>query len=101
MQRLNAQVHNGRLVLDEPTDLAEGEIVCLQPVDSHELDHVEQARLNDALREGVNHQMTAGQSASFARRASVSFAGRLGRARAVWTRMRERWLENERAAAPR
>jgi hypothetical protein len=26
---------------------------------------------------------------------------RLGRARGVWTRMRERWLENERAAAPR
>jgi hypothetical protein len=27
MQPLKAHVHNGRLVLDEPTDLPEGEIV--------------------------------------------------------------------------
>ena len=33
MQPLKAQVKNGRLVLDEPTDLPEGEIVLLQPID--------------------------------------------------------------------
>jgi hypothetical protein len=33
MQPLKAQVHNGRLVLDEPTNLPEGEVVELVPVD--------------------------------------------------------------------
>jgi hypothetical protein len=33
MQPLRAHVRNGRLVLDEPTDLPEGEVVYLQPVD--------------------------------------------------------------------
>ncbi len=33
MQPLKAQVHNGRLVLDEPTNLPEGEEVELVPVD--------------------------------------------------------------------
>ena len=33
MQPLKAHVHNGRLVLDEPTDLPEGEVVELVPVD--------------------------------------------------------------------
>jgi hypothetical protein len=32
MQTLRAHVHNGRLVLDEPTDLPEGEVVELVPV---------------------------------------------------------------------
>ena len=30
MQPLKAHVHNGRLVLDEPTDLPEGDVVYLQ-----------------------------------------------------------------------
>lgn len=34
MQPLRAKVHNGRLVLDEPTDLPEGEVVYLHPVDA-------------------------------------------------------------------
>ena len=33
MHALKAQVKNGRLVLDEPTDLPEGEVVELVPVD--------------------------------------------------------------------
>ena len=33
MQALKARVQNGRLVLDEPTDLPEGEVVELRPVD--------------------------------------------------------------------
>ena len=34
MQPLRAHVKNGRLVLDEPTELPEGEVVYLQFVDS-------------------------------------------------------------------
>ena len=56
MQPLKAFVKNGRLVLDEPTDLPEGEIVYLQPVDTDD-----QARLREALRESVQ-QMKAGQT---------------------------------------
>jgi hypothetical protein len=33
MQALKAHIHNGRLVLDEPTDLPEGEVVELIPFD--------------------------------------------------------------------
>jgi hypothetical protein len=33
MQPLKAQVRNGRLLLDEPTDLPEGALVLLRPVD--------------------------------------------------------------------
>jgi hypothetical protein len=34
VQPLKAHVHKGRLVLDEPTDLPEGEVVYLKPVDA-------------------------------------------------------------------
>jgi hypothetical protein len=33
MQPLKAHVHNGRLVLNEPTDLPEGEVIELVPLD--------------------------------------------------------------------
>ena len=33
MHALKAHVQNGRLVLDEPTDLPEGEVVELVPLD--------------------------------------------------------------------
>jgi hypothetical protein len=69
MQPLRAHVRNGRLVLDEPTDLPEGEIVYLQPVGTDELDHEEQARLHEALRESID-QMKAGQT--IARRCRAS-----------------------------
>lgn len=61
MAPLKARVHNGRLVLDEPTDLPEGEIVYLQPVDGDELDDAERKRLHEALAESVE-QMKSGQT---------------------------------------
>ena len=61
MTPLKAHVHNGRLVLDEPTDLPEGEVVYLQPVDTDELDEDERRRLHDALRESIE-QMKSGQT---------------------------------------
>jgi hypothetical protein len=57
MQALKAQVRNGRLVLDEPTNLPEGEVVYLQPIDGaavdDELDDEERAALQQALDEGI------------------------------------------------
>src|SRR5687767_7414955 len=38
MQPLEAQVKNGRLVLDEPTDLPEGEVIYLVPADDEMTD---------------------------------------------------------------
>jgi hypothetical protein len=66
MQALKAQVKNGRLVLDEPTDLPEGEVVELVPIDEvlasggDYLDDEERERLHEALRESIE-QMKAGQ----------------------------------------
>jgi hypothetical protein len=64
MQPLKAHVRNGRLVLDEPTDLPEGEVVYLQPLDAtldDEFDDEERAQLREALHEGIE-QMKAGQT---------------------------------------
>jgi len=44
-----ARVHNGRIVLDEPTDLPEGFELELAPVD--ELDEEDRRRLEEALAE--------------------------------------------------
>lgn len=66
MQPLKAKVHNGRLVLDEPTDLPEGEAVDLVPVDEvlasggDYLDDDERQRLHNSLRRSIE-QMKAGQ----------------------------------------
>jgi hypothetical protein len=66
MQPLKAYVHNGRLVLDEPTDLPEGEVMYLQPADAitsdadDDFDDEERARLFQALDEGIA-QARAGQ----------------------------------------
>ncbi|WP_394836210.1 hypothetical protein LVJ94_04790 [Pendulispora rubella] len=51
MQPLKAQVRNGRLVLDEPTDLPEGEVVELWPayIDGDEMDDEERVALNAEL----------------------------------------------------
>ncbi len=55
MHALKAHVKNGRLVLDEPTDLPEGEVVELVPVDEvlasggDYLDDEERERLHEAL----------------------------------------------------
>jgi hypothetical protein len=64
MPPLKAHVHNGRLVLDEPTDLPEGEVVYLLPMDAvldEEFDEEERAQLRQALDEGIE-QMKAGQT---------------------------------------
>jgi hypothetical protein len=59
MQPLKAHVHKGRLVLDEPTDLPEGQIIELVPVDEsfveigEDLDDEERARLLDAIERGI------------------------------------------------
>jgi hypothetical protein len=71
MQPLKAHVHNGRLVLDEPTDLPEGEVVYLQPVDaivpvdSDELDDEERAALHRELEASIA-EAEAGQTEDFA-----------------------------------
>jgi len=52
MQPLKAHVHNGRLVLDEPTDLPEGAEVELVAVDD-DFDPEERARLLAAIDEGI------------------------------------------------
>jgi hypothetical protein len=59
MQPLKGHVHNGRLVLDEPTDLSEGEVVELVPPDEvlarggDYLDDEERAELHRALEESI------------------------------------------------
>ncbi|MBI2898311.1 MAG: hypothetical protein HYY06_32475 [Deltaproteobacteria bacterium] len=65
MQPLRARVHHGRLVLDEPTDLPEGEVVELVPVDEvlahggDYLDDEERQRLHESIEESIE-QMKAG-----------------------------------------
>ncbi len=67
MQALKAHVQNGRLVLDEPTDLPEGEVVELVPLDEgladggDYLDDEEREQLHESLRESIE-QMKAGQT---------------------------------------
>jgi hypothetical protein len=60
MQPLKAHVQNGRLVLDEPTDLPEGEIVFLVPIEGDDMDEEERAALHESLRESIE-QMNKGQ----------------------------------------
>ncbi len=62
-QPLRARVRNGRLVLDEPTDLPEGEEVELVRADvddEDEMDAAERARLHRALERSMA-QAKAGQ----------------------------------------
>ena len=66
MQALKARVKNGRLVLDEPTNLPEGEVLDLIPADEvlahggDYLDDEERERLHESIRESIE-QMKAGQ----------------------------------------
>lgn len=52
MHALKAQVKNGRLVLDEPTDLPEGREVELVVLDDAEFEPEERARLLQAIEDG-------------------------------------------------
>jgi hypothetical protein len=54
MQPLRARVRQGRIVLDEPTDLPEGTELELVPADSGDgLDDQERAELEQAIEEGL------------------------------------------------
>lgn len=67
MQALKARVENGRLKLDEPTDLPEGQLIELVPLDEvllsggDDLDDEERAELHQAIREGIE-DMEAGRT---------------------------------------
>ena len=67
MRTLRAHVREGRLVLDEPTDLPEGEEITLVPLDGvllgggDSLDDGERERLHESLRESLR-QLEAGQT---------------------------------------
>ena len=60
VQPLKAHVKNGRLVLDEPTDLPEGEVVELVPADTDDMDDDERAALHESLAVSID-QMKNGQ----------------------------------------
>jgi len=60
MRSLKAVVKNGRLVVDEPTDLPEGTELRLDVVDVDEMDDAERARLHESLRTSIA-QAHAGQ----------------------------------------
>ncbi|MGH7437021.1 MAG: hypothetical protein ACRENE_15210 [Polyangiaceae bacterium] len=60
MQPLKAHVHNGRLLLDEPTDLPEGEVVYLEPVDADDMSDEEREALHGSIRESIE-QMGRGE----------------------------------------
>jgi hypothetical protein len=59
MEPMKAHVHHGRLVLDEPTDLPEGEVVELVPVaevlahGGDDLDDEERAALHHELEASI------------------------------------------------
>ena len=57
---LRAQVKNGRLILDEPTDLPEGTVIELLPIED-DLDEDDRARLHAAIRRGIQ-EARAGES---------------------------------------
>jgi hypothetical protein len=59
MQPLKAHVRNGRLVLDEPTDRPEGDVIELVPLDEvlarggDTLDDEERAALHRSIKQGI------------------------------------------------
>lgn len=59
MQPLKAHVKNGRLVMDEPTDLPEGEVVELVLIDDG-MDDDDRAALHESIRESIE-QMERGE----------------------------------------
>ncbi|MRG92306.1 hypothetical protein [Polyangium spumosum] len=61
MQALKARVQNGRIVVDEPTDLPEGTVLDLVVADpGDELDEDERAALHTALDEGLADMQAGG-----------------------------------------
>ena len=72
MQPLKAHVRNGRLLLDEPTDLPDGDIVFLQlmdgivSIDGDGLGDEERAELHRELEASIA-EADAGQTEDFAK----------------------------------
>ena len=60
VQSLKAHVKNGRLLLDEPTDLPEGEVIELVRADADDRDDDDRAALHESLRVSIE-QMNNGQ----------------------------------------
>ncbi len=61
MQALKAVVRNGRIVIDEPTELPDGTELVLAVVDEgDDMDDAERARLHESLRRSIG-QAKAGQ----------------------------------------
>jgi hypothetical protein len=57
MEPLRARVHNGRLILDEPTDLTEGSVVPLEIADTwDELDDEERAALHREISASITER---------------------------------------------
>lgn len=72
MAPLKAHAKNGRLTLDEPTDLPEGQVVYLKPLD--ELEVVDRDGLSDDDRAALHAELEAsiaeaerGQTEDFAK----------------------------------
>jgi len=63
MQSLKAHARNGRLLLDEPTDLPDGAEVQLMIIDGDELDDEERAALHASI-EAAERELDEGQGAS-------------------------------------
>lgn len=70
MQPVRAQVRNGRLLVDEPTDLPEGKVIELVPLDQvflnggDDLDDAERAALHRELEASIG-EAKAGQLVDF------------------------------------
>jgi hypothetical protein len=57
MRPLKAHVKNGRLTLDEPTDLPEGQVVYLQQIDG--FDVIDRVGLDDDDRAALHAELEA------------------------------------------
>ncbi len=60
MQSMKARVRNGRLVLDEPTELPEGTVVTVSITEDDEPGDVERARIVAAIERSMD-QVQAGK----------------------------------------
>jgi len=69
MQPLKAHVKNGRLTLDEPTDLPDGQVVYLRPLDEPVVvdhDECDRAALHAELEASIA-EAESGQTEDFAK----------------------------------
>ena len=72
MHKLKAVVRNGRLTLDEPTDLPEGEVIELVPADdpyayldqADDMDDEERAQLDAAIDTAWKNHQAGGKTHS-------------------------------------